>query len=368
MLGLAAGSYAVDTLLLASFAWAQAIPASLAIAYGLAAAVVCGILFALFVSRVNDYFLDPNLTIPQVIVALVIEITCLAYAPNMAFFFFNVLMVVFAFGTLRVPTRQSVAAWLLAVAASGAVTYAVRDELTIPHANAAQILLVWLSYMLTLARCIVLGLYGAALRAKLDAKNRRLASATEQIELLATRDELTGTLNRRSMMNLLETQVELAARTRRQFGIVMLDIDYFKDVNDRHGHAVGDEVLRAFAETAQSTLRANDKLCRYGGEEFLVLLAPGTSEGATIAAERLRAAVAASSWQTIAAGLRVTVSSGVAVLREGEPVCDLLKRADAALYEAKRLGRNRVVVAPDAPAANAPTPGEIPGLDGRVPA
>jgi len=124
----------------------------------------------------------------------------------------------------------------------------------------------------------------------------------------------------------------------------MLDIDHFKSVNDRYGHAVGDATLQAFAQRVREQLRSSDQCARYGGEEFAVLLPDATRDKALEIAERLRAAVAS---QPLLAEPRVdnTVSVGVAWMAEGDSAAELLRRADAALYEAKRSGRNRVVSA-----------------------
>jgi eukaryotic-like serine/threonine-protein kinase len=127
---------------------------------------------------------------------------------------------------------------------------------------------------------------------------------------------------------------------------VMLDVDHFKPINDRHGHPVGDQVIVAVARRPAATVRGTDLLGRYGGEEFAVLLPDTDRDGASILAERLRAAVGDRPIETDAGPLTVTVSIGVAGLDAAISVPDLLGRADKALYQAKDGGRTRVVRTP----------------------
>lgn len=169
----------------------------------------------------------------------------------------------------------------------------------------------------------------------------------EELNHHATRDPLTGALNRRAFGLLAERQAAQAARAGRSLSVLMMDLDHFKRINDQLGHAGGDAVLRHFVAVAREILRAEDSLCRFGGEEFVVLLPDADGAQALAAAERLRRAFAASGH---------TVSIGVAALGREETVEDLLRRADASLYEAKRLGRDRCEMAPAAPAAARPAP------------
>jgi diguanylate cyclase (GGDEF)-like protein len=181
-------------------------------------------------------------------------------------------------------------------------------------------------------------------------QRRDLASALERLRDLARHDELTALPNRRHMLELIDNAQQHAARTGVPFCLAVIDIDHFKLVNDDHGHAAGDEVLRVFSREALAAVRTIDVLGRWGGEEF-VLLMPVTTpvESASLAVERIRSAVAAHAWTGIAAlppDFRVTMSAGVATSVAGEPVEALVARADTALYQAKRAGRNCFVMAP----------------------
>lgn len=166
---------------------------------------------------------------------------------------------------------------------------------------------------------------------------------------MATTDELTGTLNRRAFMQQAAKQFSLARRHGRETAILMIDADRFKAVNDTYGHDAGDAVLKALAKSIQSALREMDSLGRLGGEEFAALLPETDGNDAAIVAERVRAAVADTVVLHGGRDLTLTVSIGVACGygEGGELLESVLKRADNALYAAKRGGRNRVVVAED---------------------
>jgi diguanylate cyclase (GGDEF)-like protein/PAS domain S-box-containing protein len=167
----------------------------------------------------------------------------------------------------------------------------------------------------------------------------------DDMRQLATVDPLTGAYNRRQGDALLAAEFSRRSRDGRPFAVLMLDIDHFKTVNDRFGHAAGDAVLRATVQAGQMALRTVDSLVRWGGEEFLVVMPETEMEEAMAAAERLRVALAALEVAIEdGAPIRFTVSIGVAV-PSGDIPGDLLRRADLALYAAKAGGRNRVIPA-----------------------
>jgi diguanylate cyclase (GGDEF)-like protein len=170
--------------------------------------------------------------------------------------------------------------------------------------------------------------------------------AEAEIRRLAMFDPLTALLNRRAFIELGEREIARASRLRVPYTVLMMDLDHFKRVNDRHGHQAGDRVLAAFAALAQRSVRAGDLVGRYGGEEFCAILPGASREVALAVAERLRASAA----ETPLEGLDrpITVSIGAATARPGDAPCSLdqaLARADAALYRAKSEGRNRVASA-----------------------
>ena len=169
-------------------------------------------------------------------------------------------------------------------------------------------------------------------------ENARLHGMVERQALV---DGLTGLANRRAANDALHAEAARAGRLQTPLAIVLADLDGFKDVNDEYGHAVGDEVLRAFADVLRQTVRESDVAGRWGGEEFLLLLPGADEEGAVQLAERIRVALAARSIPG-APGLRVTASFGVAEYAGESNSEELVAAADRALYRAKRAGKDRV--------------------------
>jgi two-component system cell cycle response regulator len=165
---------------------------------------------------------------------------------------------------------------------------------------------------------------------------------------MAITDALTGLYNRRYMESHVGTLVEQAATRGKPLTVLVLDIDYFKAINDSHGHDAGDDVLREFAIRIRKSIRGIDLACRYGGEEFVVVMPETDMAVATVVAERLRRRIASEPFpiQEAARSIEVTISIGIAGLGPRDTAASVIKRADQALYRAKRDGRNRVV--PDA--------------------
>jgi diguanylate cyclase (GGDEF)-like protein len=188
-------------------------------------------------------------------------------------------------------------------------------------------------WVLALTAVLAAGL--AALAARQIARARRL-------HRLAMTDELTRLPNRRSLLALAEERLAAARSTGRALSLVGFDVDHFKKINDTHGHDVGDRVLQRVAQAARSALRQTDAVGRTGGEEFLAVLPGSDARVAAEIAERLRAAIERLDLGDAAPGLRATVSVGVASRRDDDDLAALARRADEALYLAKRSGRNRV--------------------------
>jgi diguanylate cyclase (GGDEF)-like protein len=299
--------------------------------------------YAAYASGWNLRWRDPSLTVPLVLLGVAVQLGLVAAAPQVAFPFIVNLFTVFAFGVIWMSLRASIAIWALTAAACGALMWALGARTAVPAESEAEVLLTWLCFSVILGRSLLLGVYANELRSKLAEGRRRLAASLEQIQELVHYDELTRTLNRRSLLARLEQEAGRARRTGVPFSVALLDLDHFKRVNDTYGHAIGDEVLKRFSQTVAATMRESDVFGRYGGEEFLLLLMVADPQAALAPLERIRLAVALCDWNAIAPGLELTTSIGVATQQPEESVAQLLRRADEALYEAKAAGRNRVI-------------------------
>ena len=166
----------------------------------------------------------------------------------------------------------------------------------------------------------------------------------ETVYSALTRDALTGTMNKRYLLESLQRGIASATRQRHVVSVLMLDIDHFKSVNDTYGHLVGDEVLREFGKRVSCVCREEDLLARYGGEEFCLMLALTDREEALEMAERCRSVIASEPFVTAAGPIEITASFGLACTDPSEPATpnQIIEQADQKLYEAKRAGRNRV--------------------------
>ncbi len=177
-------------------------------------------------------------------------------------------------------------------------------------------------------------------------KNQELSTALHRIQELAIRDELTGAFNRRHLIEVLHQQKALADRRKDYtFTLCFVDLDFFKRVNDKFGHGTGDFVLRSFADIARDILREVDCVARIGGEEFVLMLGGTSQNDAVIAAERIGAGLRKMQVSPLEPHYRITASMGITQYSQMEDIETTLDRADKALYDAKRTGRNKLVIA-----------------------
>ncbi|WP_339799097.1 diguanylate cyclase [uncultured Marinobacter sp.] len=174
---------------------------------------------------------------------------------------------------------------------------------------------------------------------------KALEHANQQLERLSSTDRLTGLLNRGTWENLLDAEFERYRRYGHHTVLVMFDIDHFKPINDTHGHLVGDEVIREVAEISRHALRQADRIGRYGGEEFAIILPETDIQGALNICERIRESIGQLTIETEDGAIQCTVSMGLSQLdHEPQNYMEWLQQADDALYHAKENGRNQSVV------------------------
>jgi diguanylate cyclase (GGDEF)-like protein len=343
-------SYVIDALLLTGFAAVGTIRFAIPLVYT-AVGLLDSTIFMLFrtwalrARRENgDFFLV------QVIFSSAIQLAFAALVPQMAFYFFTVLFVVFGCGSLALSKRQSAFAWLGVATAAALVMTALNARISIPQATPLERGLVWLCFVATLGRCVLLGVFGRALRLRLQDRRKQLrdsihmlkerdkslAHVNLELKRQATHDALTGIANR----VLFVEHLERAVLERRSFAVCVLDLDRFKIINDSLGHGAGDTLLKHVSERLLSITRSTDNVARAGGDEFLLLLRDVTS------AQEVEALIArwmaALSQPYQLTGLELHVSPSIGIARyptDGTGAEELLARADEAMYFAKRSGR-----------------------------
>ena len=308
--------------------------------------ILCGALglsvfYALLRAGLSLKLQDPLLCMPQALFGAVSVVLVYALVPLGEGAALQVLFMILVFDLHRLTSRQIALIATLTVAMIVALVTGkwllepASIDLRQEALNLSMALLVVPLLSMISAKVRQIHLRQIAQKAELD---RVLA----RLKVLSQRDAMTGTFNRRHMLELLDDEYKRQRRTLLPFCVAMLDIDHFKQVNDTHGHAAGDMVLRQMTLLAGAALRDTDALARWGGEEFLVLLPDVSVSEACSVIERLRLQVEQYDWSQCAPGLRITFSSGVACHVPQTSIQGSIDRADAALYRAKHAGRNRV--------------------------
>jgi diguanylate cyclase (GGDEF)-like protein len=343
-------SYCIDGLLLTGFAVAGTISSTIPVLYTAIGMLDAGVFWAhrawaLKKSRANDDFL-----LIQVIASSAIQLGFAALAPQVAFYFFTVLFVVFGMASLGLSRRQSVIAWIGVAAAAAMVMSSMDARILLPQATPEERALVWLCFVATLGRCVLLGVFGRALRQRLQdrrqqlrdsihllkERDKSLAHVNLELQRQATHDALTGIANR----VLFIEHLERAVLERRPFAVCVFDLDRFKIINDSLGHGAGDTLLKHVSERLCSITRATDSVARAGGDEFLLLLRDiGSVQEIETLISRWMTALSQPYQMT---GLELHVSPSIGIARyptDGTGAEDLLARADEAMYFAKRNGR-----------------------------
>jgi diguanylate cyclase len=337
--------YLVDTLIMAASAMHGALPALAPVAFGAAGCGLTALSALALRMGVHRRLGGARFTTVQLVSACSLMLITAGVVPQIGALLLLTLVIALATAALQLPLKHVLAVSALIAMSALFLVLKHGNQFGMPLDDGWSRLLTSLWFTVVLAKIAAINLIGSQMRKALSASNDRLSLALTQVRELSERDELTGLQNRRSILALLTEERARVARGGPVFAVAILDVDHFKRVNDRFGHAMGDEVLRVFAKVVAGRLRITDRVARYGGEEFLLIL-PNTTEAAAaeLAVDRLRSAVESHSWSELAGDLRITCSIGVAMSRAGEDVAEMLARADAALYRAKSSGRNAVSV------------------------
>jgi diguanylate cyclase (GGDEF)-like protein len=338
-------SYVIDAAILLVYAHAGTTSAAIGPAFAICGLVLIIGNILLSESGFNERFKDHYLVVPQSIISMMVMLAFTYIAPEVGVMFLCTLFVVFAFSSLRSTPWQAAVVWT-AMALGVAGLFLLTDKpISLPHGNYLERFATMTVFILTIGRCMFIGIFSSAMRESLYKSSLALKEANKRIEELAELDDLTGSFNRRCIMRFLDDGITRAHRINAPCSIALIDLDWFKRINDTYGHPTGDEVLRTFAITVFANIRTVDRFGRYGGEEFLLVLPDTPGETASRTLDRLRTIVAGLDWSALSPGLRVTISAGIATLDANETSDSFLARVDIALYKAKAQGRNRIASA-----------------------
>ncbi|MBX3621043.1 MAG: GGDEF domain-containing protein [Rhizobacter sp.] len=337
-------SYGVDGLVLALFHLAGTIGWWPMLAYTTAGLTVSGITYTLIASGRTRQLRDPAIVIPHALGAQALQLGAMVLVPEVSFMFALLLFIVYCTLTLTWSVRRSIIAWAIVSGSTAVVLALANRPLHIPDGSLAEQLIALGFFVITLWRCMWIGSFNSHMTSLLRKQGQELAELTAKVDQMAHHDELTGLLNRRSLLAALHDEMQRAQRSGTPLCVALMDLDKFKTVNDTLGHLVGDRVLKVFAHTLSLHTRKSDRFGRYGGEEFLLLMTGTDANGAPVPIERMRDALRGAEWRAAAPALAdaggVTFSCGIAGLRAGDTIESLVQRADAALYQAKADGRN----------------------------
>jgi diguanylate cyclase (GGDEF)-like protein len=321
-------AYLLDVLALRAFVNAAVVTLLFVIAF-----------YAVFRSGLNLRFRDSSLTLPQILCSTLVILYALYESKHAHGVLALIYMVSFLFGVFRLSTRQLLSLTAF-VALSYAVIIAVQWHSGAETGDFKLMLLNWIVLTAVLIFFSIMGGYISRLRKQVAEGKAQVEKALLRIESMAARDELTGLPNRRSLVDVLTRQKSRSDRYATAFSVLIVDIDFFKRVNDTLGHLAGDVVLKDFATAASASLRGTDLLGRYGGEEFMAVLDQTPLDRSAVVAARLCALARNLTFDKMATELRISISIGGAEYRKPEAWQATVERADKALYRAKDAGRD----------------------------
>jgi diguanylate cyclase len=335
--------YLIDAALLAGYAALGTIGLALPVVYAATGLAVFTTVRGLMAWAGHVDLASSRSVLMQTLVALVLVDGCAWLAPQIALPMVLTSVSVVASSALRLAPATLIGLVLANALVLSAIVFRADAPPAFPAAGLGEQVVTGLFLVWTLLKIASINAVGNQLRSQLDRSHAELGRALAEVQRLAEVDDLTSLPNRRSILRRLAEARERAARQGTPLGVGMIDIDFFKRINDQHGHPAGDAVLRAVAALLRGSLRGGDLVGRVGGEEFLVLLdSPFDPERLRALGERSRQRIESHDWDSVVPGLRVSASIGLTLGQPGEPVQAWLERADRALYQAKALGRNRI--------------------------
>ncbi|MBC7699913.1 diguanylate cyclase [Aquabacterium sp.] len=284
---------------------------------------------------------NPGMDLPQCLYATVAILWAYMITGEVRSSVLMLVALVLVFGMFSLKAREVVILGIFTVVSLGIIMAVM--AMHNPHIDARLEFIRFVLAAGTLPAVSGVAYYVSQMRARLIAQKGELAHALALLQEVASRDELTRLVNRRHMQQRIEEAASMQLRSHEPFCLALIDLDHFKRVNDLHGHATGDQVLKEFAVAALQALRQTDVLARWGGEEFLLLLPNEQADSAQAALTRIAKCLRTHQHGPGASGLPVTFSAGLTNHPSGEPLRETLERADQALYAAKAQGRNRTV-------------------------
>lgn len=348
---LASGAYVMNSSFVLACWWMGYFPTQVVANYLMFISAIHIGVYLTIRTGLNKHLPDPSMTDVQMTVATLSGLYLMYYASDFRSTFLLLGIAMLVFGMFRYKTRGFAYFGAFILACYGAVIALLL--LYRPHEiNLKVEALQWIALFVTLAQFSYLAGYIGNLRRKLHIshqemakRNEDLQAALQRISDMAIRDELTGAYNRRYLSERIREEAQRCARNGGTFCVCILDVDFFKKINDVYGHMAGDAVLRKVAAAASGSLRQTDFFGRFGGEEFVIVTTDTALPGAMIVAERVRCMIEQLSFPELDPAPKVTVSIGVAEHVRRTDMSVTFKYADEALYRAKDSGRNRCVAA-----------------------
>jgi diguanylate cyclase (GGDEF)-like protein len=336
-------SYLIDGLLLAGFAFAGTISFAIPFIYTAVGLIECAL--------TSHTAPEGDIALLRTLISSAIQLVFAVLVPNVSFYFFTTLFTVFGFSALALSVRQAVIAWIVVATATIAVAFFYHAMIWVPHATALEGTLVWICFLVTLGRCVILGLFGRMMRTRLHERRQQLRESmaslqqrdqallriNQDLQWQATHDPLTGMPNR----VLFVDRLKAAITDGRPFAVCALDLDRFKVINDSLGHPTGDALLQHVGRRLLAFTRETDLAARAGGDEFLLLLRDVQLPEEVVLIVQRCASMLGEPHRLGSMELHVSPSIGIAQYpNDGADAEQLMARADEAMYSAKRAGRN----------------------------